>query len=107
MSERTGSTLALITNLAVVAVCALVAFVLGGELTVKDPIMDFTVFTNRNFALGTTFIATAVFTFYSSMLLLALYTQKLLGVRRVVVGGRCWRRAGSAASSRCSSPAAS
>ncbi len=68
----------LITNLAVVAVCALVAFV-WRELTVKDPIMDFTVFTNRNFALGTTFVAMSIFTFYSSMLLLALYTQKLLG----------------------------
>jgi DHA2 family multidrug resistance protein len=68
----------LIVNLSVVAVCALGAFV-WRELTVKDPILDFTVFANRNFALGTSFIATAVFTFYSSMLLLALYTQKLLG----------------------------
>ena len=68
----------LIVNLGVVAVCGLGAFV-WRELAVKDPIMDFTVFANRNFALGTTFIATAVFTFYSSMLLLALYTQKLLG----------------------------
>jgi DHA2 family multidrug resistance protein len=68
----------LIVNLSVVAVCALATFV-WRELTVKDPILDFTVFGNRNFALGTTFIATAVFTFYSSMLLLALFTQKLLG----------------------------
>jgi DHA2 family multidrug resistance protein len=68
----------LIVNLSLVAVCALAAF-LWRELTVKDPIMDFTVFTDRNFALGTAFIATAVFTFYSSMLLLALYTQKVLG----------------------------
>jgi DHA2 family multidrug resistance protein len=68
----------LIVTLSVVAVAALIAFV-WRELTVKDPIMDFTVFADRNFALGTTFIAAAVFTFYSSMLLLALYTQKLLG----------------------------
>ena len=68
----------LITNLAVVAVVTLAAFV-WRELGVKDPIMDFRVFTNRNFALGTTFVAFAIFTFYSSMLLLALYTQKLLG----------------------------
>jgi len=68
----------LIVNLSVVAACALVAFV-WRELTVKDPILDFTVFADRNFALGTTFIATAVFTFYSSMLLLALFTQKVLG----------------------------
>ncbi|HEX6211790.1 MAG TPA: DHA2 family efflux MFS transporter permease subunit [Methylomirabilota bacterium] len=69
---------ALIVNLSVLAVCALAAFV-WRQLTVKDPILDFTVFADRNFALGTSFIATAVFTFYSSMLLLALYTQKLLG----------------------------
>jgi DHA2 family multidrug resistance protein len=68
----------LIVNMSVLAVVALAAFV-WRELTVKDPILDFTVFANRNFALGTTFIATAVFTFYSSMLLLALYTQKVLG----------------------------
>jgi DHA2 family multidrug resistance protein len=68
----------LIVGLAVVAIVALAAFVLR-ELTTPDPIMDFTVFANRNFALGTSFIATAVFSFYASMLLLALYTQKLLG----------------------------
>jgi DHA2 family multidrug resistance protein len=68
----------LIASLAMVAVFALIAFV-WRELTTPDPIMDFTVFTNRNFAIGTTFIASAVFSFYASMLLLALYTQKLLG----------------------------
>jgi MFS transporter, DHA2 family, multidrug resistance protein len=68
----------LIVGLAVVAVFALAAFVLR-ELNTRDPIMDFTVFTNRNFSLGTAFVATAVFSFYASMLLLALYTQKLLG----------------------------
>ena len=40
-----------------VALIALVAFV-WRELTTSDPIMDFTVFTNRNFALGTAFVAT-------------------------------------------------
>jgi MFS transporter, DHA2 family, multidrug resistance protein len=68
----------LIVALAMLAGFALTAFV-WRELTTADPIMDFTVFTNRNFALGTTFIASAVFSFYASMLLLALYTQKLLG----------------------------
>jgi DHA2 family multidrug resistance protein len=68
----------LIVGLAVVAVFALAAFVFR-ELTTRDPIMDFTVFANRNFALGASFVATTVFTFYASMLLLALYTQKLLG----------------------------
>ncbi len=68
----------LIVTLATLAGCALIAFV-WRELTTPDPIMDFTVFADRNFALGTTFIAASVFSFYASMLLLALYTQKLLG----------------------------
>jgi len=68
----------LIVGLATLAVCALIAFV-WRELSVADPILDFTVFTDRNFTLGTAFIASAVFSFYASMLLLALYTQKLLG----------------------------
>jgi len=62
----------------VVAVAALLAFVVR-ELTAAEPILDLTVFTARNFALGSLIIAMAGFTFYASMLLLALYTQQLLG----------------------------
>jgi len=68
----------LIVALAVVAVAALLAFVVR-ELTASEPILDLTVFTARNFALGSLVIALAGFTFYASMLLLALYTQQLLG----------------------------
>jgi DHA2 family multidrug resistance protein len=68
----------LIQGLALVAAVALAAFVVR-ELTARDPILDLAVFADRNFALGSLVIATAVFGFFASMLLLALFTQKLLG----------------------------
>lgn len=67
-----------ILALGVLAVCALAAFVIR-ELTAREPILDLAVFGDRNFALGTAVIAAAGFVFYASMLLLALYTQKVLG----------------------------
>ena len=67
-----------ITGLGVVAVCALAAFLVR-ELSVREPILDLGVFQDRNFTLGTGVIAVAILAFYSSMLLLALYTQKVLG----------------------------
>jgi DHA2 family multidrug resistance protein len=68
----------LIVALALVAVAALGGFVLR-ELTAPEPVLDLTVFGSRNFALGAAVIALAIFAFFSSMLLLALFTQKLLG----------------------------
>jgi DHA2 family multidrug resistance protein len=68
----------LILALGVVAVTMVLAFVIR-ELTTPEPILDLTVFTARNFALGSVIIAMAGFTFYGSMMLLALYTQQLLG----------------------------
>ena len=68
----------LITALTVVAACAIVGFV-ARELACREPILDLTVFHDRNFAIASVVISTAVFGFYASMLLLALYTQKLLG----------------------------
>jgi DHA2 family multidrug resistance protein len=68
----------LIVGLGIAAVGALAAFA-ARELTTAEPILDLTVFTSRNFALGSMVIALAIFTFYASMLLLALYTQKLMG----------------------------
>jgi MFS transporter, DHA2 family, multidrug resistance protein len=67
----------LIVGLTLCAAAALVAFVLR-ELTAPEPILDLSVFTSRNFALGSMVIALAVVAFHSSMLLLALYTQTLL-----------------------------
>jgi len=68
----------LIVALLVVAVIALVAFVIR-ELTAREPILDLSVFNDRNFAVGAVCIALVGFGFNSSMLLLALYTQKILG----------------------------
>ena len=48
------------------------------ELTAEEPLVDLAVFADRNFTLGSVVMALAGFGFYASMLLLALYTQKLL-----------------------------
>jgi DHA2 family multidrug resistance protein len=68
----------LIITLGVVAVCAIVGFVTR-ELMSKEPILDLMVFNDRNFAIASVVISLSIFGFYASMLLLALYTQKLLG----------------------------
>jgi MFS transporter, DHA2 family, multidrug resistance protein len=66
-----------ITAMAIIAVCALAGFLVR-ELTATDPILDLTVFTDRNFAAGATLIAVIGFGMFSSMLLVAVFTQKLL-----------------------------
>jgi MFS transporter, DHA2 family, multidrug resistance protein len=68
----------LIVALAVAAVVALTAFA-ARELTAPEPILDLNVFNDRNFALGTAAIFLIGLGFNSSLLLLALYTQKILG----------------------------
>src|SRR5688572_24200444 len=67
-----------IVALSIVAVCALVAFLIR-ELMATDPILDLTVFTDRNFATGATLISIVGFGMFSGMLLIAVFTQKLLG----------------------------
>jgi len=67
-----------IVALAVVAAAALAGFLIR-ELTTGEPILDLTVFTDRNFATGSTLIAIVGFGMFSGMLLLAVFTQKLLG----------------------------
>jgi DHA2 family multidrug resistance protein len=68
----------LIVLLAILALFALAGFLVR-ELTAAEPILDLSVFADRNFALGTVAIALIGLGFNSSMLLVALYTQKLLG----------------------------
>jgi DHA2 family multidrug resistance protein len=68
----------LIVALLVVAVCALAGFVIR-EIKTSEPILDLSVFQDRNFAVGAMCIALVGLGFNSSMLLLALYTQKILG----------------------------
>jgi MFS transporter, DHA2 family, multidrug resistance protein len=68
----------MIVTVTVLAVCALVAFVIR-ELTTSDPILDLRVFGDLNFATGVFLIAVVGFGMYSGMLLVAVFTQKLLG----------------------------
>jgi DHA2 family multidrug resistance protein len=66
-----------IVALTIVAVCALAAFLIR-ELMASEPIMDLSVFTDRNFATGATLISIVGFGMFSGMLLVAVFTQKLL-----------------------------
>ena len=75
----------LIVMLAVVACVALAGFLVR-ELVAKDPIMDLRVFADRNFAFGASFIALIGLGMFSSMVLLALYAQKLLGYDALTSG---------------------
>jgi DHA2 family multidrug resistance protein len=69
---------AFIAVLAVLAVLALIGFVLR-ELTTDEPILDLGVYADRNFAAGSVIMLTVMIGFFSSMVLLALFTQKVLG----------------------------
>jgi len=68
----------MITGLAVLAIAALTAFVIR-ELTADEPLLDLSMLADRNFTVGSVVMSVAGFGFYASMLLLALYTQKLMG----------------------------
>jgi DHA2 family multidrug resistance protein len=67
-----------IVSLTVLAVGALLGFLLR-ELTATEPILDLGVFADRNFATGATLIAIVGFGMFSGMLLVAVFSQKLLG----------------------------
>src|SRR5882672_4314805 len=67
-----------IVALTVVAVCALAGFLVR-ELMATDPILDLAVFTDRNFATAALLISIVGFGMFSGMLLVAVFTQKLLG----------------------------
>src|SRR5258706_5739602 len=68
----------LIVVFTAVAICSLIAFLIR-ELTASDPILDLSVFADRNFATGVSLIAIVGFGMFSGMLLVAVFTQKLLG----------------------------
>jgi MFS transporter, DHA2 family, multidrug resistance protein len=67
-----------IVFLAVIGAIGVVAFLIR-ELTADEPILHLGVFNDRNFAVGSVVMATVGFGFYASTVLLALYTQKLMG----------------------------
>jgi len=62
-----------------VAAGGLVTAFLARELSTPEPILDLAVFRDRNFCFSAIIIALVGFGFNSSMLLVALYTQKMLG----------------------------
>src|SRR5262245_49520716 len=68
----------LITTLAVLAVGMLAGFVVR-ELLAEEPILDLDVFRDRNFSVSSLAIFLIGLGFNSSLLLVALYTQKILG----------------------------
>jgi len=68
----------MIVGFAVVAVAMLVGFLVR-ELAADEPILDLRVFAERNFGLGTAAIFLVGFAFNSSILMVALFTQKILG----------------------------
>src|SRR5262245_17943070 len=67
-----------IVLLGLVAVVALAGFVIR-ELTTADPILELSVYADRNFAASSLLMLIMMMGFYSSMVLLALFTQKVLG----------------------------
>src|SRR5262245_12038196 len=67
-----------IVTLALLAAGMVTAFVIR-ELMAEEPILDLTVFRDRNFAVASVAIFMIGLTFNSSLLLVALYTQKVLG----------------------------
>jgi MFS transporter, DHA2 family, multidrug resistance protein len=67
-----------IALLAIVAAATLTGF-LFRELTTTEPILDLSVYRDRNFAASSLVMLVVMMGFYSSMVLLALFTQKVLG----------------------------
>jgi DHA2 family multidrug resistance protein len=69
---------ALIVGLAVMAIAMLIGFVVR-EIAAEEPILDLRVFRDRNFGVSSLAIFLIGLGFNSSLLLVALYTQKILG----------------------------
>jgi MFS transporter, DHA2 family, multidrug resistance protein len=69
---------AFITRTIIIAVVALVGFVIW-ELRAKEPIVNLRVLANRNFAVGTALIAAMGIVLYGTTALLPLFLQTLLG----------------------------
>src|SRR6185436_6186153 len=67
-----------IIGLAIMAAILLIGFVIR-ELTADEPILDLSVYADRNFAAGSLIMLVVMIGFFSSMVLIALFTQKVLG----------------------------
>ena len=68
----------LIVTLGITAAAALAGFLIR-ELMTSEPILDLGVYRDRNFAASSLIMVFVMFGFFSSMVLLALFTQKVLG----------------------------
>src|SRR5262245_51609803 len=64
--------------LAILAGVLLIAFV-ARQLSADEPILDLTIYADRNFAAGSLIMLVVMIGFFSSMVLIALFTQKVLG----------------------------
>jgi DHA2 family multidrug resistance protein len=69
---------AFVTFIGLLAAVALIAFLVR-ELTASDPILDLDVYMDRNFAAASLIMLVVMVGFYSSMVMLALFTQKVIG----------------------------
>jgi DHA2 family multidrug resistance protein len=69
---------AFVIALGMTAMVALAAF-LARELTTAEPILDLTVYADRNFAAASFIMLVVMVGFFSSMVMLALFTQKVIG----------------------------
>ncbi|HUG57585.1 MAG TPA: DHA2 family efflux MFS transporter permease subunit [Candidimonas sp.] len=74
-----------ITSMAVVAVVAFVFFVIW-ELTAKHPVVDLTLFKNRNFSAGVVTISVGYGLFFGTVVLLPLWMQSTLGYTATYAG---------------------
>jgi len=74
-----------ITTMAVVAVVALVFFVIW-ELTAEHPVVDLTLFKERNFTSGTVSLSVAYGVFFGTVVLLPLWMQNTLGYTATYAG---------------------
>ncbi len=70
---------------AAISAVALVGFVIR-ELTTDHPIVDLRILTNRNFAIGTTLITILGLVLYSTIAMLPLFLQTLLGYSALMSG---------------------
>jgi DHA2 family multidrug resistance protein len=67
----------LILTLTIVAVPAFIAFFVR-ELWVEEPVVDLRILKNRTFTIGTLLMAVQMYAFYGSIVLIALYAQKIM-----------------------------
>jgi DHA2 family multidrug resistance protein len=67
-----------IVFLALLAASTLIGFLIR-ELIVDEPILDLAVYTDRNFAASSLIMLVVMMGFFSSMVMLALFTQRVLG----------------------------